>query len=202
MSYGTDIVIPWTAIRPGGSRFQGAKEFTNPDFADKTTYEERTAAGIALMRGILDASHQLGMSTALALSPLEFPKEFAAVLPNAKVLYSLESLVIGPGPQQPPDDPLLMDLVKTQICAYLTTYPQIDALYLTLPEFPTAEHHAEAWKRLDARTGVGKTVTLPQLTEAARNRKRPLPAIEASSLCRGASWRSIFSTTCWPTMSC
>jgi hypothetical protein len=156
----------------GRAAFRGAKVFENPDLAGKTTYEEKTAAGIALARGIIDAARELGMSTAIAISPLEFPKEFAAVLPKAKVLHSLESLVIGPGPEQPPDDPLLMALVTTKIRAYVTTYPQIDALYLTLPEFPDwVEHYEEAWKRLDARSGVSKVADLKELTEAARTRR-------------------------------
>ncbi len=156
----------------GRAAFRGATEFTNPDLAGKKGYAERTTAGVALARGIIDTARELGMTTGIAISPLEFPKEFAAVLPDAKVLHSLESLVIGPGPKQPPDDPTLRELVKAQIRAYLTTYPQIDVLYLSLPEFPDwVEHHEAAWKRLDARTGVGKRATLEQLTASARDRK-------------------------------
>jgi hypothetical protein len=156
----------------GRAAFRGANEFTNPDLAGKQTYSERTAAGVALARGIIDSARELGMSTGIAISPLEFPNEFAAVLPDAKVLHSLERLVIGPGPRQPPDDPTLRELVKAQVRAYITTYPQIDVLYLSLPEFPDwVEHHEAAWKRLDARTGVGKRVTLDELTDAARGRK-------------------------------
>jgi hypothetical protein len=152
--------------------FRGAKFFENPDFAGKTSYDELTAAGIKLARGIIDQSQKLGMSTALAISPLEFPREFAAALPKAKVVNGLEKLLIGPGPLQPPDDPLLKDLVLAQLRSYFTTYPTIDALYLSLPEFPDwVEHYQAAWDRLDRRTGVGKVVTLKQLTEAARNRK-------------------------------
>jgi len=156
----------------GRAAFGGVREFMNPDFAGKASYEDKTAAGVGLVRGIIDAAHQLGMSAAISLSPLEFPKEFAAALPKAKVLYGLESMTIGPGPLQPPDDPLLRELVTTQIRALVTTYPGIDALYLTLPEFPDwVEHYEKAWQRLDRRTGVGKLATLPQLTETVRKRK-------------------------------
>ncbi|MBI1916776.1 MAG: hypothetical protein HYS12_18880 [Planctomycetes bacterium] len=156
---------------PGRAAFRGAKEFENPDFAGKTTYEEKHKAGVALASGIIDAAHDLGMSAGLAISPLEFPREFAAVLPGAKVLKGLEDLTIGPGPKQPPDDPLLRELAATQVRAYLTTYPKVDALYLTLPEFPDwVEHYEKAWQRLDARTGVAKVVDLKQLMESARKR--------------------------------
>lgn len=163
---------PIDADTAGRTAFRGAKEFMNPDFAGKETYEERTTAGIALVRGIIKTARELGMSTGIAISPLEFPKEFAAVLPDAKVLYGLEKMTIGPGPKQPPDDPTIRDLAKAQLRAYITTYPEIDVLYLSLPEFPDwVEHHEAAWRRLDERTGVGKKVTLAQLTAAARDRK-------------------------------
>jgi hypothetical protein len=157
---------------PGRGAFHGAQYFENPDFAGKTTYDEKTRAGIGLARGIIDAAHELGMSVAVGISPLEFPREFAAVLPGAKTLHGLENLLVGPGPRQPPDDPLLRDLVACQLRAYLTTYPSADALYLTLPEFPDwVEHYEKAWQMLDARTGVAKAADLHQLTELARTRK-------------------------------
>lgn len=156
----------------GRGAFKGAAEFINPDFEGKTTYSDRTQAGVALARGIIDHAHDLGMSAALSISPLEFPKEFAAVLPKAKVIHGLENLTVGPGPLQPPDDPLFKELVTTQIRAYLDTYPTIDAMYLSLPEFPDwIEHHAKAWQRLDERTGVAKVADLRQLIDSARNRK-------------------------------
>ena len=136
---------------PGRAAFHGAKVFENPDFAGKTTYEEMTKAGVALASGIIDTAHELGMSAAFALSPLEFPKEFSAVLPKAKVIHQLESLTVGPGPQQPPDDPTIKGLVRAQLRAFIDTYPKVDALYLTLPEFPDwVEHHEKAWQKLDA----------------------------------------------------
>jgi hypothetical protein len=156
---------------PGRAAFKGAKEFENPDFAGKTTYEEKHKAAVALASGIIDTAHDLGMSAGIAISPLEFPREFAAVLPGAKVLTGLEALTVGPGPKQPPDDPLLRELTATQIRAYINTYPKVDALYLSLPEFPDwVEHYQKAWERLDARTGIAKVVDLKRLTETARTR--------------------------------
>lgn len=155
----------------GRAAFRGVKEFTNPDFSGKESYEEKTAAGIRLAQGIMHGAHELGMSTAIAISPLEFPREFASVLPDAKVVHGLESLTIGPGPRQPPDDPNLQALVKTQIRAYIDTYPEMDGIYFSLPEFPDwSEHHEAAWKKMDERTGVGQLRTLEQLTTTARDR--------------------------------
>ena len=156
----------------GRAAFHGAKVFENPDFSGKTSYAERVAAGTNLARGIISTAHQLGMSTALAFSPLEFPREFAAALPGARTLKGLEDLTIGPGAAQRTDDATLMALVKAQIRAYLATYPEIDALYLSLPEFPEwGEHAEEAWREINARTGSGKETSLEKLTAAARDRR-------------------------------
>jgi hypothetical protein len=156
----------------GRGVFRGARFFENPDFAGKNSYAERVAAGTGLARGIITAARKLGMETAIAISPLEFSKEFAGVLQGSKSLIGLENLTIGPGAAHRSDDATLTGLVKAQIRAYLDTYPDIDLLYMTLPEFPEwAEQADDAWKKLDARTGVGKAATLEQLTIAARDRK-------------------------------
>ncbi|HEY2251954.1 MAG TPA: alpha-glucuronidase family glycosyl hydrolase [Planctomycetaceae bacterium] len=156
----------------GRAAFRGAKLFENPDFAGKNSYAERVAAGTKLARGIIAAAGKLGMSTALAFSPLEFPKEFAPALPGATTLTGLESLTIGPGATQRTDDSTLMALVKAQIRAYLTTYPDVDTVYLSLPEFPEwGEHAEEAWEKLAARSGIGSTTSLEKLTAVARDRK-------------------------------
>jgi hypothetical protein len=156
----------------GRAAFRGAKVFENPDFAGKTTYADRVAAGTHLARGIIATAHTLGMSAGLAFSPLEFPREFGAALPGAKTLKGLEDMTIGPGASQRTDDATLMALVKAQIHAYLTTYPDIDVLYLSLPEFPEWGEHAEAaWKALDARSEIGEGASLEKLTAAARDRR-------------------------------
>lgn len=156
---------------PGRTVFDGAREFYNPDLAGKNSYEELTAAGIELIQGILATADGLGMSTAIAISPLEFSREFAEVLPEAKTIYGLENLTVGPGPRQPPDDSLLAELVKTQLRAYSETYPTLDALYLSLPEFPDwVEHHQAAWQRLDRDGKLSEVVSLEQLESVAKAR--------------------------------
>jgi hypothetical protein len=156
----------------GRGAFKGARFFENPDFVGKTTYEERFAAGKSLITGIIDSAHSLGMTVGLAMSPLEFPKEFAAVLPAAQSVHQLETLTIGPGPQQQPGDATLQGLAQAQIRGWLDTYPRLDALYLTLPECPGwATHHAEAFRRLAERSKLPASVTLDGLITAARDRK-------------------------------
>lgn len=171
--------IPWFGYQypvdgdtAGRSVFKGAKHFENPDLAGKKTYAERVAAATEQARGVISTARKLGMSTGLSFSPLEFTREFQPVLPGSKVLTGLESLTIGPGAKQATGDATLMDLVKTQIRAYLKTYPDVDAVYLSLPEFPEWGEHAEAaWKELDTRIGKGQIPTLEKLTATAKGRR-------------------------------
>jgi hypothetical protein len=156
---------------PSRGIFGGAAEFYNPDLAGETSYDELTQAGIQLVRGIIDESHRLGMTVGLSFSPLEFPKEFAAALPDAKVVHQLESLTIGPGAKQSPDDKRLAGLASAQLRTFLETYPTLDAIYLTLPEFPEWDEHAEAaWKRLKQRAGLDDALKLKDLEDAAAKR--------------------------------
>lgn len=156
----------------GRGVFKGAKSFDNPDFLGKTTYTDRIEAGTKLARGIIRTAKDLGMSAAIVMSPLEFPREFAPALPQAESVHQLEVLTVGPGPSQRPGDQRLHALAKAQIRGYLDTYPEIDALYLTLPEFPGwSTHYEAAWRRLAERTGLHDQLTLDRLLAAARDRK-------------------------------
>jgi hypothetical protein len=162
---------PVSGDTAGRSVFSGAKLFENPDFVGTNSYEERIAAGQKLIRGIITTAHELGMSAGLSVSPLEFPREFADVLPGAQTIPAPEALTISPGASQLPDDPTLIRLAKTQLRAYLKTYPELDAIYLSLSEFPEWGSHAEAsWGRLSARFTDGSFPSLETLTEAARQR--------------------------------
>lgn len=147
--------------------FKGAAEFRNPDFLGQESYGEITAAATKLASGIIDAAHELGMTAALSIAPLEFPPEFKQVLLDAR-LHGQEELIVGPGTQQSPTDPVLLQLTKTKIRAYLTTYPNIDVIYLALPELPDwFEHDDLAWNLLDAQFGIGKQTDLQKLLAAA-----------------------------------
>lgn len=156
----------------GRGAFKGAKLFENPDFAGKTEYAERLTAARNLINGIIQAAHEHGMTVAIALSPLEFPKEFAKVLPDAQSVHQLETLTIGPGPQQRPGDQTLHQLAKAQIRGWIDAYPQVDALYFTLPEFPGWSSHAkDAFERISRRSQFPADITLDLLKQSARNRK-------------------------------
>jgi len=170
----------------GRGVFKGAKVFENPDFAGLTGYQARRAAGERLVGGILDTAHELGMTTGLLLSPLEFPREFAPTLPGAEVVHQLGSLTIGPGPQQAPGDETLRNLARAQLRGALDAYPQLDALYLTLPEFPGWSTQApQAWDRLAARSRLSPRPELAGLVAAARNRTTTVSGDRGEAALRG-----------------
>jgi len=159
---------------PGKVAFQGAEVFENPDFAGKSTYEQRTKAGIAHLRGLIDAAHAAGLSVELSICPLEFPPELAGALPGLRVSQGLRDRGAVPGPEQNPLDPALKELSRTVVRAYLDTYPNLDALCLRLSEHAEWEQQAEgAWEQLSRdRDLAGQS--LAQVLSAAE--KRPLSA--------------------------
>lgn len=155
----------------GRKAFSGKSKFENPDFAGLTTPEEWTEAGIRHVRGIIAAAHRYGMTVGISISPLEFPREFQAVLPGSQLAKGINELTIIPGAGQSPNDETLKRLAATQIRAVLDTYPGLDALYVTMPEFPEWDQHADAaWELLQPRLKE-RGLTLNGLLGMARQRK-------------------------------
>lgn len=185
---------------PGKKVFAGAKYFENPDLARKTSYEDLTAAGVKLVRGIIDEAQRLGMKVGIGIYPCEFPREFAKVIPRAKTIRQLNRLTVGPGVQQGPDNLMFRELVSTKIHAYLETYPTLDAIYLSLPEFPEWDEHVEAsWQRLFP-TGAPSGATIDDLIAIAGERDLIVGGERGRQALRGnivslAFFHSLFSDT-------
>ncbi len=57
--------FPVSGETAGRTVFDGAEVFENPDFAGRSTAEERSEAGLVLMRGIRDAAMKLGMAVTI-----------------------------------------------------------------------------------------------------------------------------------------
>ncbi len=151
----------------GRQVFQGATEFHNPDFVGKKSYDELAAAGTNLAHGIIDAAHELGMTATLCFSVLEFPPEFETTLPESD-RQGVTGMALRPGPRQLPNDPVWLQLAKTKIHAYRTTYPNVDAICLTLPELPHwREHSALAWSLLGTQLEIVKQNTLEEFLGTA-----------------------------------
>ncbi|MBL8849247.1 MAG: hypothetical protein JNG89_06165 [Planctomycetaceae bacterium] len=154
----------------GKKAFGGLKKFENPDFAGLSTPEEMMSAGVTHVRGIIDAAHRFGMTAGICISPLEFPREFQAVLPGSRVAKSVQDLTVIPGAEQGPQDETLLRLVETQLGALRDTYPEIDSLYLTMPEFPEWDQHADTAWDLFAPRLKERGVTINSLIASARGR--------------------------------
>lgn len=117
----------------GRTAFRGASSFENPDFAGKTTYEERTAAGTALVRGVINAAHDVGLSAGIVVCPIEFPREFGMLF-KASPPASDDSLVLRPTPGELKENKSLPGLIDAQFLAYLRTYPELDVICVSEPE--------------------------------------------------------------------
>ena len=157
-------------VTVGMKVFRGARLFENPDFAGLKTSASRHAAGRKHMQGLIDAAHELGMTVGVSISPLEFPREFQSALPGSKPARQLKNLTVTAAAAQGPADQTLRKLVATKIRAYLKAYPGLDELYLTMPEIPEWDQHAQAALDLLKRRGTLQNVTVADLVKTARNR--------------------------------
>lgn len=133
----------------GRAAFAGAREFFNPDLAGKPTYQDLTAAGIELARGILARARELGMACAVWIAPLELPHDFARLLPDGRAPADGEALSLIPHATDAGQRQTWLAAASAQLRAYLDTYPGLDALYLSLPQEPVwTASAAAAWDRL------------------------------------------------------
>jgi hypothetical protein len=155
----------------GRGLFGPESEFWNPDLPINGDYNQLTAAFESLVRNLISYAHQRGMDCVLSTSVTEFPPEFAKVLNGAQKVHQLNSLVIGPGPNTSMDDPTLHEMSAAVLKSLVNTYPEMDALALTMPEHRQwVDGYESAWRELDARYGIGKIRSLPEVIEAARHR--------------------------------
>jgi hypothetical protein len=75
--------FPVSGDTAGRAAFRGSKLFENPDLAGRTTYGERHAAGKKWLSSLIEEANSLGISVDIQTSPMEFPKEFAPILPSS-----------------------------------------------------------------------------------------------------------------------
>lgn len=136
----------------GRAAFAGAREFFNPDLADKPTYQDLTAAGVELARGIFAHAREFGMACAVWFAPLELPHEFAALLPEARSPPGEEALSLIPHAMHAGNRQSWLSAAAAQLRAYMDTYPGLDALCLSLPHEPVwTASAAAAWNELPHR---------------------------------------------------
>jgi len=162
------------AIEPddiGRDLFGDMKEFENPDLAGITDYDDRHQAAKRLAKGIMDHAQQRGMTSSIGAWVLEYPSEFRAALPGAEVALQVGNLTCRPSARHNPNDPLLVDLVRTMIRDTVGTYPEADSLIINEPEHREwMEHFDAAWKRLNEKYALSKVKTIESALEEAGRR--------------------------------
>ncbi len=162
---------PITDDMPGRRLFGDDTEFWNPDLPCGAPYRGFAAAGESLIHGIIAEAHALGMECAVAVSPLEYPPEFAPLLPDAQEVRQLGVRTVVPGPRTEPDHPALIELAGCVLRTAAETYPEADLFVLGMPEFRQwIEHHEAAWEGLDKRHGISRFAALSDLLAAAARR--------------------------------
>jgi hypothetical protein len=156
----------------GRAAFGGARQFVNPDLAGWHSYEDLTAAGIELVRGIVTRAHELGMWCGLMFAPVEVPHDFGGLLGEAQSPAGAEGLSLIPAAAGGGQERAWLAVAAAQWRAYATTYAGVDVFYLRLPEQPVwVDRAAAAWEEL---TG-GRRGRLEQLIER-------LPAAERAGV--------------------
>ncbi|MCH2114827.1 MAG: hypothetical protein MK171_07960 [Pirellulales bacterium] len=155
----------------GGDKFPGMTVFTNPEFVGASSAKELHRRAVALVRGIHSKARRLGMETVVSFDPFGWPKEFCKVMPSAQALNQLGGLTVGPGNNQPLEDPLLAEMVGTVVRAHIETYPEVDFVQVSVPERRHwLSHGREAYRRLGEKYGLANLGTYDELCARARSR--------------------------------
>ena len=166
-----DFHYPITDDMPGRGIFDDeGPEYWNPDFPPRgSSFTDFHRAARQHLEGIIETAHELGMSAVMIVPILEFPPEFAPILPDAQRVQQLGQLTVVPGPNVAVDDERLYQLAATVLQAYVNTYPQIDEYWLDTPEFVSwTDVYEEAWQSLNAKYDLDRIITLEDLLDQAK----------------------------------
>jgi len=167
-----DFHYPITDDMVGRELFGDEEEFWNPDLPRHAPYEELAAAGEQHVHQLIACARQHGMQAAVTATLMEFPPEFAPLLPGAQPVHQLGQMSVGPGPDTDVDDPALAELAAAVLRTTVDTYPEADFLVLGMPEFRQwSAAHARAWQALDSRYGIERVCPLAEVLAAARQRR-------------------------------
>jgi hypothetical protein len=164
-----DFRYPITADMPGRVLFDDSPEFWNPDLPPRgASFDEMHRASKRHLDGLIDLAGRLGMSSVMIVPILEFPREFAPIVPDAQPVHQLGQLCVVPGPDVAVDDPRLFDVAGAVLRAYVDTYPQVDEYWLDTPEFVSwTDVYEDAWRSLNAKYDLDRIMSLEQLLERA-----------------------------------
>ena len=189
----------------GKEHFPKLGHFTNPDFLNFETYEERLAAGRRFMHGIIEAAHRRGLRFIFSHTFNDFPEEFKAPLAAWSRRYRIPRSTMSKGGAGKiglhldgggmryghlctPLNPVFVEMVESWLGAHLAEYPQIDGIYLNSAEFPPAAGGVEkCWGDLSQAHGLAPQFTFHKLmrhagghqvgTQKGRGRREALGAV-------------------------
>ncbi|QDU82230.1 hypothetical protein Pla110_39850 [Polystyrenella longa] len=166
MHYGKQFLI--NPDYPGSTAFGGQDQFENSDFAGMETYKERNEAGKRYIQSILKSAHDQGMTVGVSLDPLAFTPEFKQVLPSSFVRTDHHNLHLGAN--NPYSGPKFEQLAKTQIEAWLDTYPELDEMSISLFQgSATDEEVEEGFAQLQSYSSKLKESTLEDVLEKSKS---------------------------------
>lgn len=164
-----DYRYPVTADMPGRARFDDSTEFWNRDLPPRDAgHDALTAAGERLSHELIAHAHRRGIEAEWHASVLDFPREFADLVPEACPVRQLGELTIGPGPGVRPDDARLLAVAGAALRSVLARFPEADWYGFAMPEFRAwGQQCAWAWHQLDERHRIGEIVSLEQVLQQA-----------------------------------
>jgi hypothetical protein len=190
LDYGWKLPIHEESI--GKQLFGGKTEFVNPDLADAKTYDERVHDASAMLRDVLSYAKSRGMKTGLLFLINKFPEEFNAKLPEwssheyipketMKGLYEARLGISDEGIDPlafqylTPDNPVVMELNRTVIEAYVNSYPEVDYYGLLQPELPvTGQQYKSIWARLNQTYKLEPQFDLEEMEKSAKQNTGPV----------------------------
>ena len=150
----------------GRDKFSDALWYENPDVPYEGSYEQKITAGKKLLDGICEHARARGMSFGVRISFTQFPHEFSERLRELSVMdgfvpandksgyvYRLGISREGMDPSYSPFMSIrngrFIDLVESQLRAYLEACKDSDFFVLSPPEFANSSADADfAWKIL------------------------------------------------------
>ncbi len=165
--------FPITEDMPGRALFGNETEFWNPDLPlPEAGAEALIAAGEKHCHELIAYAHSRGIESSFVGSITDFPKEFAAVLPETEVVQQLGQLTVSPGPSVRPDNPDLLRVAGSVLRTLLSTYNEVDSYgFPAGTEWPSwIDLYTWAWQELDARYRIGEVTTLDAVLEDASRR--------------------------------
>lgn len=158
--------------------------YTNSDFCDCKTYQDRVNTGKKFMHGLIAAAQQRGLEVIFDHNLTDLPEDIKrhlgrwshrVKLPKATHTtthpHSLGLARDGGemrfGHLMTPLNPAYMGMVESWLGATLDEYGEIDLLRLSQQEFPAASAGVKrCWKDLDRRHGLSRHIKLEDILAA------------------------------------